>query len=334
MTMRPESVESPATTRQAVEKYTAPEKKGGCLLCGGTATVLLPGVTDTRFGIAGSYDVLRCTACGLEQTYPIPLPGELKALYEKHYNFGGERDTAYTRIREWFHFSPVYRLWLILDGDISFHRAKGAGRLLDIGCNEGRGLKIYSRNGFRAEGLELNETAARVARERGFTVHTCLLQEFLPSHPYDVVVLSNVLEHSLNPREMLADVRRILKDDGQVWISCPNNQSWQRKMFGRDWANWHVPFHTVHFCITTLKRALLQSGFTKVEISQITPALWVAANLIVSVFARPNRVTKELRNALLMMSLMLFVRGLLFPILWLGNLLGRGDCLVVMARKT
>jgi SAM-dependent methyltransferase len=182
--------------------------------------------------------------------------------------------------------------------------------------------------------MELNETAARVAREKGFTVHTCLLQEFQPSHLYDVVVLSNVLEHSLNPKEMLAHIRRLLKDDGQVWISCPNNQSWQRKVFGRDWANWHVPFHIVHFSVSTLKRILLETGFTKVEIGQISPALWVAANLIVTVFARHNRVTKELRNALLVMLLMLFVRGLLFPILWMGNRFGRGDCLVVVAQKT
>jgi len=26
-------------------------------------------------------------------------------------------------------------------------------------------------------------------------------------------------------------------------------------------------------------------------------------------------------------------RGLLFPFLWLGNVLGRGDCLVIKARR-
>jgi len=291
-------------------------------------------VNDNRFGIDGNYDIVQCTSCGLEQTTPIPSSDELKGLYERHYNFGGERDTTYTRIREWFHVSPVYRIWLAIDGDFSFHRSKGTGCLLDIGCNEGRGLKIYKKNGFKVEGLELNENAARVARQSGFTVHTCLLQEFQPPHLYDVVVLSNVLEHSLNPKEMLLDVRRILKQDGELWISCPNSGSWQRKVFGRNWANWHVPFHIVHFSSTTLKNTLLNSGFAKVDVAQITPGLWVAANLIVTGFARPERVTKELRNALLVMSLMVFARGLLFPVLWLGNLFGRGDCLVVTARRT
>jgi hypothetical protein len=30
---------------------------------------------------------------------------------------------------------------------------------------------------------------------------------------------------------------------------------------------------------------------------------------------------------------MLLVRSLFFPFLWIGNILGKGDCLVVLAKK-
>lgn len=329
----PEPVPGHALAEPVDEGSEERETETQCLCCKGSLKLVLPSVVDTRFGIGGSYDILRCEVCGLDQLHPIPSSAELKQLYEEHYNFGGERDTTYTRIRDWFHASSVYRLWLSLDGDISFHGEKGSGRLLDVGCNEGRGLKIYRRNGFEAEGLELNKRAADVARKDGFAVHTCPLEAFQPSDVYDVVVLSNVLEHSLNPPEMLAHVRRVLKPGGQLWISCPNSRSWQRSIFRRGWANWHVPFHIVHFSTATLKKILFDSGFAEVEIGQITPALWVAANLIVAGFARPDRVTKELRSAPLVTSLMLITRGAMFPLLWLGNLLGRGDCLVAMARK-
>ena len=36
---------------------------------------------------------------------------------------------------------------------MSFHARRGAGRLLDVGCNEGRGLAMYAANGFQAESL-------------------------------------------------------------------------------------------------------------------------------------------------------------------------------------
>jgi SAM-dependent methyltransferase len=293
----------------------------------------LNGVFDTRFGIDRLFDMERCQRCGIERTIPIPPSDELKQLYETYYNFGGEQGTRYTQLREQFLFSPLYPCFLALDGDISFHSRKGSGRLLDIGCNEGRGLKLYQHNGYLPEGLELNETAAAVARSRGFTVHTETLERFDQVDAYDVAVLSNVLEHSLDPKDMLKNVHRILKPGGQVWISCPNNKSWIRHVFGRYWINWHVPFHLVHFSSTGLKQILDDTGFSQVEIRQETPALWAAHSVIARLFARKGRPTKQLRNPLLVVFLIFFWRGLLFPLLWLGNRLERGDCLVVTARK-
>jgi SAM-dependent methyltransferase len=305
----------------------------GCLLCESELVRIVSGLSDTRFGTPGSYEIRRCGRCGLEQTSPVPVLDDLKKLYEAQYNFGGESGTLYTKLREWFLMSSLYRLWIRLDGDISFHSASGSGRLIDIGCNEGRGLRIYERNGFHVEGLELNDTAADVARSTGFDVHSCLLDEFYPPTAYDVAVLSNVVEHSLNPREMLEDVNRILAHGGRVWISCPNSESWLRRVFGRSWINWHVPFHISHFSAETLRNLLIEAGFRDVEIRQITPALWVAQSCIARFFARKGKKNEQLRNPFLTLFLMVVTRFVLFPMLWLGNRRGHGDCLLVVARK-
>ncbi len=305
----------------------------GCLLCGGLLEVILTGVTDNRLGTPDSWEIWRCDRCGFEQTLPMPTLAELTELYETHYNFGGVKDTLYTKLRERFLFSFAYRLWVWLDGDVAFHRQKGVGRLLDIGCNEGRGLRIHAANGFQVEGLELNETAAAVVREAGFEVHTCLLGDFDPVGSYDVAVLSNVLEHSLEPRQMLNDVRRILAVGGQVWISCPNSRSWLRRAFGRSWINWHVPFHISHFSTESLSRLLEETGYVNIAIRQVTPALWVAQSLIVYLFAKRGRKTWQLRNPFLTVLFMTVARFVGFPVLWIGNLRGRGDCLQVIATK-
>jgi 2-polyprenyl-3-methyl-5-hydroxy-6-metoxy-1,4-benzoquinol methylase len=225
-----------------------------CLNCG----ALLVGpvqnlVWDTRFGIRQEYQIRSCADCGLEQTTPLPNQDELNGLYERHYNFGGERNTCYTQLRARFINSFLYRIWLAIDGDISFHRITGSGNLIDVGCNEGRGLGIYQSHGFSVEGLELNSNAAEIARGNGFTVYGSTLEGFSTEKKYDVVVLSNVLEHSLNPGSMLEHIHRLLNPNGQVWISCPNSRSWLRSAFGRYWINWHVPFHVVHFSPDTLR---------------------------------------------------------------------------------
>ena len=308
-------------------------RKAACLLCASGTELILSGLTDNRLGSPGSYEIRRCIECGFEQTSPLPTMSELKDLYEVHYNFGGENNTAYTRFREWFLASALYRVWLLLDGDNAFVTRRGAGRLLDVGCNEGQGLAAYRRNGFAAEGLDLNPVAAQSARRRGYTVHEVPLEKLRPAESYDVVVLSNVLEHTLDPRRMLFDAARLLKFGGEVWISCPNSRSWMRRLFGRSWINWHVPFHISHFSSENLRQLLIEAGFTGIKMAQRTPAAWVASSIIVWQFARPGSSTRELRNPVILASLMLLVRALLFPILLIANRAGKGDCLIAVAMK-
>ncbi len=301
-----------------------------CLLCGAATQPVLTQVRDNRFGSPGEWTILRCTECGLEQTSPRPTGPELKTLYETYYNYGGESGTTYTGWREKLLMSPLYRLFLHLDGDVSFHLEEGSGRLLDVGCNEGRGLVLYRRNGFKPEGLELNSRAAEVASSRGFMVYESDIAALQPSLPFERIVLSNVLEHALDPKEMLGHIKRLLVPGGEVWISLPNRRSALRQLFGRHWVNWHLPFHIVHFDLSTLRRALSETGFTVVEERQVTPALWVALSVIAALFPRSPKMQ---RVAPLVAGLMGIARGLLFPLLWAANRAVRGDCLVVKARR-
>ena len=304
-----------------------------CLLCGGGIVLTEIGLFDTRFGIPGDFSFGRCSRCGFEELLPIPSPEELKQLYEKHYNFGGQHGTRYTKMRESFYSSVIYRFWSLLDGDISFHCCKGQGKLLDFGCNEGRGLLIYRKNGFEVEGLELSEKAAAVARSAGFVVHTCDLRDLSPSFTYDVIVLSNVLEHATDPLRMLRELRDHLNPGGQLWISCPNNQSWLRSVFQSYWINWHVPFHITQFSLQSLTTALQKSGFAIRRSKQFTPAMWAISSLIAWGCARKGKPTTALRNPFLILALLFVSKALLFPVFWIGNLSGRGDCLAVTVSK-
>ena len=314
----------------AAEVHSTP-----CLMCSSQLRTIISDLVDNRLGTPGVWQIQQCNSCGFEQTGPMPTQRELTALYESHYNFGGQTDTLYTRLREKFLLSPFYRLWTKIDGDVAFHDRHGRGRLLDIGCNEGRSLRIFARNGFeQLEGLEVNENAAAVARKAGFAVCTCLIDDLVPAKPYDVAILSNVLEHSLDPRKMLTHVHRVLAPGGQVWISLPNNQSWLRRAFGRSWINWHVPFHISHFSAGTLGKLLTETGFSRIEIQQISPALWVAQSTIAHLFARKGSKTWQLRNPFLTLLFMALARFVAFPKLWLENRRGHGDCLLAVATRT
>jgi len=315
------------------DKSEGNKRATACIQCGGKLVPTEQHLHDTRFGIDYECGAAICTACGLEQIFPAPDEKDLKRYYEDFYNFKGIDKNKYERLREMILFSPFYRIWMAIDGDVSFYSFAGEGRLLDVGCNEGRGLNFYRSNGFYVEGLELNGVAAKSARSRGFVVHGVTLDSFEANSQYNVVVLSNVLEHSLNPAAMLEDISRILADGGLVWISCPNSRSWLRRLFRAYWINWHVPFHISHFSSDTLRALLENCGFKIKSMHDETPALWVAYSIIAGLCSKRGSSTRTLRNPLIVAALMLLVRGIFFPLLWIGNLMGRGDCLVVAAEK-
>jgi len=102
-----------------MEIYQYPERYGSaprlCYLCGHDCQPALAGLYDDRFGIPGDYDILRCRCCSLEQIWPRPSAEKLEELYERNYNWGGEHNTAYTKIRERLVSLALYRLWLEWD---------------------------------------------------------------------------------------------------------------------------------------------------------------------------------------------------------------------------
>jgi len=301
-----------------------------CWLCGRVCQVLGEGLRDQRFGAPGTYEIMTCPHCGLEQTWPRPTAQELRGLYERFYNAGVAG--AYQSVRERFLASGWYRLWLRWDGDPAFHQRRGAGRLLDLGCNEGRSLSLYAANGFAAEGLEINEKAAALARRRGFPVYTGTLEEFNPPEPYAVVVLANVLEHAPDPVAMLAQVRRLLGPGGRVWISCPNAWSLWRRVFGRAWINWHVPYHLWHFSPRTLEAVLARAGLRLTEVKSFTPALWLAQSCCLRLGQRTGGRNRAMRSAPLLAAMMLAARLLVLPFFSRADRRLRGDCLVASAR--
>jgi 2-polyprenyl-3-methyl-5-hydroxy-6-metoxy-1,4-benzoquinol methylase len=305
-----------------------------CVVCHVETHPVLTEVTDVRFGVPGQWNIAACPKCGLETISPRPTAQELTILYEKYYNYTGRPDSRYASIRQRFlELEALYRFWLLLDGDVAFHAVTAGGRLLDVGCNEGRGMARFLQNGFTPEGIDLNSVAIAQAQAAGFTATCTPIEDFDPPHRYDILVMSNVLEHHLDPVQCLSHCHRLLAPNGQLWISCPNRRSLLRNIFGRAWINWHVPFHISHFSNRDLSQLLTSSGFKVVNEQQVTPALWFVQSLVARLTSRPGTPNTWMRKAAIIAPALCLVRGLGFPILWLMNRLGRGDCLLVRAVK-
>jgi len=99
-------------------------------------------------------------------------------------------------------------------------------KILEIGCGTGDMLAYMKEKKIAKEavGIEIEETAAKKAATVLDKVFVENVETFtIPYKKYfDYVIFADVLEHMLDPWDVLARMQDVLKDDGRVVISIPN----------------------------------------------------------------------------------------------------------------
>lgn len=102
-------------------------------------------------------------------------------------------------------------------------------RVLDVGCGTGA-LTLIANHGRGNDVVcvEPDPQRAEMARSRGLQVHTGFLTEDLIEQlgQFDVVMASDVLEHTANPADFLSLLKSAVKPGGHILISVPNVAHW------------------------------------------------------------------------------------------------------------
>ncbi|MFM8709733.1 MAG: class I SAM-dependent methyltransferase [Sphingomonadales bacterium] len=201
------------------------------------------------------FSLLQCQECGLRCTQDAPGPGSISPYYQfeqyiSHSNTTkGLVNKLYQGVRK---FTLRQKRNLI-------EKASGckAGHLLDVGCGTGAFAATMQHAGWTVSALEPDAGARHIARER-FGVQaldsTQLYQ--LPEAQFDVITLWHVLEHMHQLKDVITQLRKLLKPDGMLFIAVPNYSSFDADTFGEYWAAYDAPRHLYHFTPRSM-RALL-----------------------------------------------------------------------------
>lgn len=96
-------------------------------------------------------------------------------------------------------------------------------RLLDVASGTGHYLKAARESGAFSCGVDLSLYACRMARERDLSVFQADA-ECLPfkNDAFDVVVCLQLLEHTIYPEKVIAEISRVLRPGGSLFLSAPN----------------------------------------------------------------------------------------------------------------
>lgn len=156
-------------------------------------------------------------------------------------------------------------------------------RVLDVGCGTGSVTLIANRDrGNTVRAIEPDPQRAALARSRGLSVHNGLLDEaFLAEDGgFDVVMSSDVVEHTAAPAEFLNMMARALRPGGLLLISVPNVAHWSVRLnllFGRfDYEPMGIMdvTHLRWFTARTIAGLVDRAGFEIVEMRQ-TAGTWL-----------------------------------------------------------
>ena len=112
------------------------------------------------------------------------------------------------------------------ENQLAFDLVKKNDKVLDIGCGTGNFLLRTKLKTNEVYGLELNENAAAIAKEKGIVIYNELIQDHSKTHGevYDVVCMFQVLEHIYDVISFLEASLKVLKKGGSIVIGVPNNE--------------------------------------------------------------------------------------------------------------
>lgn len=166
------------------------------------------------------------------------------------------------------------------------HRyARPPGRLLDLGCGDGTVLYLARRDGWEVLGVELFPEQTALVRERlGLDVVTSDIMSYdVGPIPYDVVVLTHVLEHLPDPLAAMEKIRGLLKPGGVGVLEFPNIDALDARLrrllerlhvHRRRYAPDYAPGHRHEFCRASFAYLLRRAGLAleRWETYSVNPA--------------------------------------------------------------
>lgn len=248
----------------------------GCISCGAGLETVIDHIWDDRYGCPGVFAIKRCVVCGQMATIPRLKEEDLPALYSQYYprrniDFSAlEKEVASV-------LAPRAGLnrWLSGTDNQGHYLAKPSQKVLDIGSGSCLALLELRAMGVEAWGVEADPNVRAIADRYNLRVHIGSIHDKpFETEKFDLIVLNQVIEHVPDPRALLRIVKERLSPGGRIVLSFPNVASWQRKLSGRRWINWHVPYHQHHFTLQSFTILAKREGLSVIKARTITPNLW------------------------------------------------------------
>ena len=142
-----------------------------------------------------------------------------------------------------------------------FLKKRKKGKVLDVGCSNGIFLDLFKNIGWETWGVEVSKSADE-ASKKGHKVKKSYFEKTkLPRGYFDLIILNHTLEHMDDPTKVLTKAKRLLKEDGLLFVDVPNAGGLSSRILGEKWPHRLPEEHKHQFTRKKLKEVFVESGF-------------------------------------------------------------------------
>jgi len=202
-----------------------------CLLCAGSAQLIYekyPGYQEPD-----TFKIYHCNECNTSFSLPVV---HASFIYENIYK-NGDKVPGYNRYWRYARFVKKFKnpfkyladtseiYWGVREYLSKSGLNKESFKILEIGS--GLGYLTYSLNkeNYNVIGLDISQTAVDHAKDTFGDHYICAdLFEYSQLYPasFDIIILTEVIEHISNPVDFIKSILKLLKPQGNAIITSPN----------------------------------------------------------------------------------------------------------------
>lgn len=225
---------------------------------------------------------------GFLEVIDKPSPQALADHYEKTYfqKESGSYRKSYSALEiEVIHLRIAQRTAQIFT--LMGHETPGS--MLDVGCGEGFAISYFHSLGWQVAGIDFSRAGIEQMNpdclpfiEQG-DVFQRLEAKIDAGEKHNLVWLGNVLEHVLDPVNLLQSLRHLVLPDGLLIVTVPNDgNAYHETLFAdghipeRFWIA--IPEHISYFTIDSLKRVATATGWLCLALQGDFPIDWFLAH--------------------------------------------------------
>lgn len=216
-----------------------------------------------------NFAIVKCITCTHMFTQNVATQNEIGKYYASE-NYISHSDTQKGIVNKLYH---SIRKKTLLEKLHLLQKETGlqTGNVLDIGCGTGAFLNTMQTAGWNVDGLEPDATA-RSKAEALYKITPQSSEKIYEkeAYTYDAITMWHVLEHVHELQAYIAQLKKMIRTKGKIFIAVPNYTSYDAKHYKEYWAAYDVPRHLYHFSPKSMGTLLAAHGL---KIDAIKP-MW------------------------------------------------------------